>query len=266
MPVRVVGVLVAAGFRRHAGYRAAAAAGALTNSVFGLLRASIVAAAVGAAGGTIAGYDRGYAVTFAWVTQALIAPVYVFTWTELADRVRTGDVAIDLARPVDLQLQYGAADLGRALFTLLPRSVPPLLVGALTFGLAMPTSPMPYLLGGLALLIGIGISFACRFAVNLVAFWLLDIRGPNGLFVLVSNLLCGLYAPVPWFPGWLHALALATPFPSMVQTPADLLTGRVTGGAARLAVAVQLGWLVATVLLGRLILHRATHRLVVQGG
>jgi ABC-2 type transport system permease protein len=264
--VRVVGVLVAAGFRRHAGYRAAAAAGALTNSVFGLLRASIVVAAVGAAGGTIAGYDRASAVTFAWITQALIAPVYVFTWTELADRVRTGDLAVDLARPVDLQLQYGAADLGRALSTLLPRSVPPLLVGALTFGLVLPRSPLTYLLGAVSLLTGVGISFACRFAVNLVAFWLLDIRGPNGLFIVTSNLLCGLYVPVPWFPGWLHALALATPFPSMVQTPADLLIGRVTGVPALLAVAVQLGWLAVTVLLGRAVLRRATRRLVVQGG
>jgi ABC-2 type transport system permease protein len=42
--------------------------------------------------------------------------------------------------------------------------------------------------------------------------------------------------------------------------------GRITGTAALLAVAVQVCWLAAVVLLGRLMLRRATRRLVVQGG
>ena len=41
-------------------------------------------------------------------------------------------------------VQYLAADLGRAAFVVLPRGLPPLLVGALTFGLAMPATPLPY--------------------------------------------------------------------------------------------------------------------------
>jgi ABC-2 type transport system permease protein len=36
------------------------------------------------------------------VSQGLIAVVYAFGWSELAQRVRTGDIAIGLARPVDL--------------------------------------------------------------------------------------------------------------------------------------------------------------------
>jgi len=57
-------------------------------------------AAIGAASGSIGGYDAKSAVTFAWLPQALIAPVYLFTWTDLSLRVRTGDIAIDLA-PAD---------------------------------------------------------------------------------------------------------------------------------------------------------------------
>jgi ABC-2 type transport system permease protein len=44
---------LAAGFRRWSAYRLAAAAGAFTNSVFGLVKASITVAAIGAAGGTL---------------------------------------------------------------------------------------------------------------------------------------------------------------------------------------------------------------------
>ena len=120
------------GFRRWSTYRMATAAGAFTNTVFGFVRAAVVVATVGAAGGALAGYDATAAATYAWLTQALIAPVNVFGWQELALRVRTGDIAVDLSRPVDAQLAFLAADLGRAAFTMIPRGAPPMIAGALT--------------------------------------------------------------------------------------------------------------------------------------
>jgi ABC-2 type transport system permease protein len=52
----------------------------------------------------------------------------------------------------------------------------------------------------------------------------------------------------------------------MLQTPVDVLGGTIRGAAALSAVAVQLGWAVATLGGGRLLLRRATRKLVVQGG
>jgi ABC-2 type transport system permease protein len=264
--VRAVGAFVVAGFRRYSAYRLSVAAGAFTNSVFGLLRASIVVAAVGAAGGTLAGYDEHSVVAYAWITQALIAPVAVFAWNDLGLRVRTGDVAVDLARPVDLQLQFLAADLGRAAYVVLPRGIPPLLVGALTFGLVMPATPLPYLLGAVSLLLAVTISFNLRFLANLSAFWLLDHRGVLGVYVAVSNIFSGMYVPVPWFPDWMAAVARLTPFPSLIQAPADVITGRLDTAGSLRTVGVQLLWLAVTLAVTRLALSRATRRLVVQGG
>ena len=258
--------MFSAGWRRYSRYRAALVAGTFTNSVFGLLKANIYVAAVASAGTQLAGYDARSSITFAWLTQALIAPVNLFAWTELAQRVRTGDVAIDLTRPVDLQLSLLAADLGRAAFVLLPRGLPPLLVAAAITGLALPGTALPYLLGLVSVVLAVSLSFCCRFALNLVAFWLVEIRGVVTLYITASNFLSGLMLPVAWFPDWLRVLATATPFPSFIQYPVDLLTGRVTGWAAAGHLAQQVGWLVATALLGRWMLARATRRLVVQGG
>lgn len=247
------------GFRRWSAYRTAAAAGAFTNTVFGLVKASISVAAVASAGGTLAGYDAGSVATYAWLTQALIGPVHVFGWSELAERVRTGDVVVDLGRPVDLQLSWLAADLGRAAFVLVPRGLPPLLVGAVTFGLVLPAAGWPYALGAVSVVLAVAISFACRFAVNLSAFWLLDVRGAVTLYVVASNVLSGLVVPVHWFPPWMGALAAATPFPSMLQSPVDVITARVSGAAALGVLATQAAWLAATLLTGRLLMARATH-------
>lgn len=258
--------MFANGFRRWAAYRGAMAAGAFTNTVFGLIRAYITVGAIGAAGGTLAGYDAKAGITYAFLAQALIAPVNIFTWNELALRVRTGDVAVDLARPVDPQLAYLASDLGRAAYSLIPRGLPPMLVGGLVFGLAMPATALPYLLGSISLLLAVMLSFACRWLANLAAFWLLDLRGVMMIYVLASGLLSGHLLPVHWFPGWLAAIANATPFPSIIQTPIDIVTGRETAVGALALIGVQLGWLVVALLAGRLVFAAGTRKLVVQGG
>ncbi|MFG2042421.1 ABC transporter permease [Dactylosporangium sp. NPDC048998] len=250
------------GFRRWSAYRTATLAGAFTNCVFGLIRSAVLVAVVGTAGGALAGYDRSTAATYVWLGQALIGPVQLFGWGELAQRVRTGDIAIDLARPADPMLAYLAADLGRATFALLPRGLPPLVVGALVTGLALPHALAPYALGLASVALATALSFACRWLVNLSAFWLLDLRGPMTLYLVVSGVLCGLIVPVHWFPGWLAAIAAATPFPSMVQAPTDVLMGR--SGPQTLA--VQALWLAGLLAAGRAGFALGARRLVIQGG
>jgi ABC-2 type transport system permease protein len=264
--VRPMPALAVAGFRRHSAYRSATVAGAVTNTVFGVVKASITLAAIASAGGAIAGYDAQQGATYSFVCQALLAPVMLFGWHELADRIRTGDIAVDLARPVDLQLSWLAADIGRAGYELLPRGLPPLVVGAVLFGLTLPSSLLPFVLAAVSLALAVALSFACRFLLNLAAFWLIEMRGLLTLYLVGSNVLSGLVVPVHWFPGWMGTIARATPFPSILQTPVDVLSGRTTGWTSIETVAVQALWLIVMLVMGRIVLSRATRKLVVQGG
>jgi ABC-2 type transport system permease protein len=236
------------------------------NTVFGVIKLSILLAVADSAGGSVAGYDKLALSTYAWVSQGLIGVVVIFQWSELADRVRTGDIAVDLARPVDLQLSWLAADLGRALWALVSRAVIPILFGAALFGVRVPTDPTSLVLLPAAVVLAVTVSFACRFLVNLAAFWILEVRGPVLVYVLISGLLGGHMIPVQLFPGWMQVVAYSTPFPSIIQTPIDLVTGQATGWDAAHLVGVQLAWVVLLLVLGRLVLKRATRRLVVQGG
>lgn len=263
---RPAAALAGAGFRRWSTYRQAAVAGVFVNTVFGVIKLSILLAVADSAGGTVAGYDRVGLSTYAWMSQGLIAVVVIFAWTELADRIRTGDIAVDLSRPVDLQLAWLAADLGRAVWALLSRAIVPILFGAVLFGFRVPGSPLVLVLLPVSITLAVVVSFACRFLVNLAAFWLTEIRGLVMFYILVAGLLGGHLVPVQLFPGWLRAAAYATPFPAIIQWPIDLVTGQATGWAVGGVVAAQLGWAVVLLGLGRLVLSRATRRLVVQGG
>lgn len=258
--------LFVAGFRRQSAYRLAMFAGLATNIVFGFIRSAILFAAIDSAGGELAGYTAGTISAYVWLSQGLIGAIQLNGAAEIGDRIRTGDVAIDFTRPVDVQTWHLAEDMGRAAYSMIPRGVPSVLVGALTFGLVMPTTALPYLLGAISIIVGVAISFYCRYAVNIVGFWLLDTRGVRSLYMVTCTFLAGLYVPVGLFPGWLHTLAYSTPFPSILQTPIDVLSGKVVGADAVVVVAVQLGWLAATCLVGRALTNAGRHKLVVQGG
>ncbi len=259
-------MLVRAGFLRQANYRLAMLAGLVTNIVFGFIRAAILFAAIKSAGGTLGGYTAGTISAYVWLSQGLIGAIELSGRAEIGDRVRTGDVAVDFTRPVDLQTWHLAEDLGRAAYTLIPRGLPSVLVGALTVGLVMPATVLPYLLGLVSIIAGVTISFYGRYAVNVLGFWLLDTRGARTLYLVASGFLAGLYVPVGLFPGWLHTLAYCTPFPSILQTPIDVISGRTVGLDAAADVLMQLGWLVAVCLVGRWLTNAGRRKLVLNGG
>ncbi|MEU0540790.1 ABC-2 family transporter protein [Nocardia sp. NPDC005978] len=257
--------LVKAGFRRQSHYRLAMAAGLVTNVVFGFVRAAVLSAAVAANNG-FGGYDHGTIGAYTWLSQGLLGAIAFWTLPDIVERIRTGDIAIDFLRPIDIQFAHLAEYLGRALCTLIPRAAPSVAIGALTFGLALPATPGPYLLGAVSLLLAITISFLSMFAVCLGGFWLVETRGLRALHMICGTFLAGLFAPVHVFPGWLQTIAYATPFPSMLQSPIDVISGRTVGAGALYIVAVQLFWLVTLIALGQVLLRGGRRKLEVQGG
>ena len=94
----------------------------------------------------------------------------------------------------------------------------------------------------------------------------METRGVRSLYGVTSSFLAGLFVPVGLFPDWLSTLALATPFPSILQVPVNIISGHVVGTEALKAVAVQCFWVVMTCLVGRALTRAGRHKLEVQGG
>jgi ABC-2 type transport system permease protein len=197
----------------------------------------------------------------------LLTVVAIWGWAELAERIRTGEIASDLLRPVSPVTSYLAADLGRAGHGMLTRFLPPLLVGMIFFPLYTPVRWQTVPLFAVSVLLAVLVSFACRFLVNSTAYWLQDGRGPITLWVLSAGVLAGLYFPLRLLPDWLAVtLWVATPFPSLLQTPLDVLVERDPAPLQAGLVALQLCWAVVLLLACRLVQRRAERKLVVQGG
>ena len=253
------------GFRRWATYRAATAAGLFVNTVFGFIRVFILLQLFQGRS-EVAGYDRAATIAYAWLTQGLIATIYIWGWQELAVRIRTGDIATDLIRPVH-PLRAGVAfDLGRAAYHALFRGVPPIVVGALVFGFGPPADPIVLAAFGVSVALAVVVSYWFRVLYNLASFWLLDHRGTAMIAITVANLFSGFILPIRFFPPWLEAIANATPFPSMVQLPVDVFVGRASGAEMGLVLGTQLGWAVALMAVCYGVFALGVRKLVAQGG
>ena len=253
------------GYARYAAYPAATLAGLFTNTVFGFMRVFILLA-IFEHRAEVGGYDRAAVVTYAWAGQALLATIYIWGWQEIALRIRTGDIATDLIRPVH-PLRAGLAfDLGRSVYHLVFRGVPPLLLGAAAFGILTPADPIGWLAALVSVALAVVVSYGFRSIYNLFSFWLMDHRGTMLLAISAASLFSGTIIPVRFFPEWLAVVAHATPFPSMVQVPIDVFMGEVGGADLVAALGMQALWSAVLMLTARAVFALGVRRLVVQGG
>ncbi|HET9169590.1 MAG TPA: ABC-2 family transporter protein [Actinospica sp.] len=263
--MRVYLTAVRLSLRRYLAYRSSALAGSLTNTVFGCLRAFVLIA-LWKQKTEIAGWDQSEAVTYAFLTQGLLTPMGVFMAnTELGPRIRSGDVAVDLYRPVDFQAWWFSLDLGRALGAVLLRSGFPVLLGMLLFPVRLPADPLRWAEFAACCVLGYLVSFALRYVVSLVAFWTMDERGMSSILVAAGMFCSGLIVPLTIIPGAFGAVVRHTPWAAVVQMPVNVLLGTQSGG---FGYALAFGCLWSLLLLGggRLLTAAARRKVVVQGG
>ncbi|MGC4111899.1 MAG: ABC-2 family transporter protein [Nocardioides sp.] len=255
-------------FRRYSTYRAATLAGIFTNSVFGLIY-SYAYIQLWTSAPHAGGYDVKDAVTYVWLGQSMIMTVAMWsggTTDDLNERIRTGDVSIDLYRPVPLLWWYYAGDLGRATYHFLTRGLAPSVIGLVLFHIRGPASPAAACGFVVALFLGVTVSFAIRFLVATTAFWVLDSSGVRLMSSVLAMSLSGMVLPLNLVPGVAGTVVRALPWASYVQVPIDVYLGQHAGTDLLAALAFQAMWAVALLACCALVLERATRKVVLQGG
>ena len=114
-----------------------------------------------------------------------------------------------------------------------------------------------------AVVLAMVVSYAIRFLVALSGFWLLDGTGALQVLMVTGVFCSGMALPLNAFPQPLGDVVMLLPWSALLQTPADVLMGRVEVWSA---FAFQAGWAVVLLAVGRLVQGAATRRVVVQGG
>jgi ABC-2 type transport system permease protein len=251
-----------ASVRRYSTYRIATIGAVVESSIASMIRAFVLLAAVHAIG-TVRGLGAIEAATYAFLAGAIDTSLQTMWPTDIDDRIRTGNVIVDLQRPVDFQLWWFAHEAGRTAYMTLTRGIPSFLFGVVVLGIVVPGDAGAAALFAVSLALAFVVAFATRFILSLTGFWLLDTRGTNYLVGAIITFTSGSLLPLAFFPHRVAHVMRALPFAALIQTPFEVFT---SSGPAAPALLSQAAWAIALLLLGRAVLARAVRKVVIQGG
>ena len=210
--------------------------------------------------------DLKEVVSYIWLGQAMFAMLPWRIDQEIEEMVRTGRVAYELVRPLDLHSLWFTRSMANLAAPVFLRAVPMFVVAGIFFGLELPASPfsaMAWFAATIGALI-LGSAFATLMSVSL--FWTISGEGIKRLGPVSVYALSGMIVPLPLFPDWAQGVLSLLPFAGLIDTPFRLYTGHLPPGEILHVLSHQAAWSVVIILAGRYLLGRGIHRVVVQGG
>jgi viologen exporter family transport system permease protein len=273
-PLAPYRALFGARFRMLLQYRAAALGGLITQIVFGLILIMVYDAFYRSSTAAVQPMGFDQVVSYVWLGQALLMMLPWNVDSELRAMMRSGGVAYELGRPVDLYAWWYARAAAQRTAPVVLRAVP--MVVFATLGLPLlglgewrlgPPASLAAGLGFAAAMIG-ALAVACAISVLLYIAWIWTVVA-EGIVMLTStavSMLSGLLIPLPLFPDWARTALRWLPFAGIFDQPARIYAGHIASDELASVLARQLGWAVVLIALGRRLLARGLRRVVVQGG
>ncbi len=264
--------IVSARFRMLLQYRAAAIAGVWTQIFFGFVLIMVYEAFYRSSAAAKP-MTMAQVATYVWLGQALLAMLPWNADTEVRAMVRSGAVAYELTKPVDLYALWFARAVALRTAPTLLRVVPMVIFAMVVLPLlGLPewrlAAPAPAALAGflLALVGALALAAAFTALINISLLWTIGGEGTVMIATTLVSFCSGLLVPLPLFPDWLQRVLAWLPFAGVADLPFRIYNGDLAIADLASVVARQWLWTGLLVLAGRWLLARGMRRLVVQGG
>jgi ABC-2 type transport system permease protein len=257
-----------AALQNELAYRAAALAGIATQFFWGLLRIAVFSAFYAASTGPVP-LSLQQVIDYVWLGQAFLALLPTRVDPAVAAAVRSGTIAYELVRPVDLHGYWFARAISLKLGPALLRA-PPLMICALwlmpeSIALRAPESTLALAVFALSITLALLVSACLTVLLDIFTLRALDGEGATMLVFVGSWVLSGM-VPVPLLPAGIATLIEWLPFAAMADLPFRTYVGQIAPESALPVLLRQLGWVVVLWFAGRSLLAGALRRVVVQGG
>lgn len=250
-------------------YRAAAAAGVLTQLFFGLIFIMIYVAFY-TYNGAAQPMTLKEVTTYIWLQQMFLAFIMLWSYDgELFDMITSGNIAYELCRPWRLYPIWYAKLLAMRLSSAVLRCLPIVIIVFFLpepYRFQLPASPAAFLLFIAALCAGLLLVVAISMFVYISVFWTMSPVGSLLTVTVTGEFFAGMILPVPLMPGWMQTIANLLPFRWTVDFPFRVYTGHIGVQEAVTGIGIQMIWLTVLAASGLWLMRRALRRVVVQGG
>ena len=271
--MQAYGSLFVARFALLLQYRAAALAGVATQLFWGFVKVMVLEAFF-IQSTTAQPITVHEAIGYVWLGQAFL--VAIVPWSgdrDIQALIRSGAIGYDLLRPTDLYSFWFTRALAMRTAPIILRAVPLLCITMLLFpvvglsGWSLAPPSVAALVAFCCSLIGaILLSATLTMLLTVSMMWTLSGEGVNSIFPTLIIIFSGMIVPLPLFPEWIKPLLNALPFSGLLDHPFRLFVGNLPPAALFPVLLHQAVWIFILVLLGRFLVSRGVHKLVIQGG
>lgn len=250
-------------------YRAAALAGIVTQFFWGAMNVLMYRAFYESDAAAFP-MSLEATVTYVWLQQALL--LLFAAWLiehEIFDDIVSGNVVYELCRPIDIYDMWFARSVANRLSRAVLRCLPILLVAGFLpapYGMTAPASATHFVLFLFTCVLGFFVTVAFFMLVYALTFFTIS---PSGLRILITSVVeffAGGIIPLPFFPDGVREVMELLPFASMQNVPLRIYSASMSAGEMQRAIALQVFWLIALVLLGKALCCMAMRRMTLQGG
>ena len=202
-------------------------------------------------------------VSIGWISKSLYLN---YIDREMTEDVQSGQVAMELIKPVDFQMVYFARGLGHSVFRLVLFTPPIVVVTTLFFTVNPPASMLHFFVFLCCTCVSVLIYLQINYIVGLLSIYFISIKGIIYSKNLIIELLSGLLIPIDWFPAWFQLMSKFLPFQAIAYFPLSVYLGRVDTNMLAKPLALQLAWFLILYVIGRLIWQICQRRILIQGG
>lgn len=205
-------------------------------------------------------------ITYTVVSTLISSMFFMGVEDRISDAVKTGSIATDMIKPINLFSLYLAEDIGNLIICFFRSTIPLFIVAVLIFGLPVPASPLHFLVFLLSFVLSYGINWAFSAIFAMIAFSAISLGPAFSVKYHFVNLLSGAIIPIWFFPDWLQTAVQCLPFVYIFQSPLSIYIGKYDIPECLRMVGVQAIWFVGLSVAFYFAQKRATKRVLVQGG
>ena len=215
---------------------------------------------------SIEGFDFAHLLTYIGVGWIIRSFYFNNIDQDLAYQVIEGRLAMDLIKPVNIQLMYVSRAAGESVFRLALLTIPTAVVLFLVYPLRLPASVGHAVAFLVSVLLSFLIVAAINFAVGTFALRLQSILGLMRAKFFLLELFSGLLLPMTFFPHIAQKILAVMPFEYISYVPMLIYLGKLNGVGVARAIGIQILWIAVLLAIGDGLWRWSTRKVIIQGG
>ncbi len=210
----------------------------------------------------INGISKPQIITYIILSRIIFSQITFGSNLVIADKIQSGDIAMDMLLPLDFQLYNYVGRIGDFIFYIFTNGLPSVLISVILFGISPPASILAGAEFMVSIILSVTIAFFIEFILGMLSFYTTNGWGIQQIKVAVIGFFSGALVPIAFFPDWLKAVINVLPLKDMVYTPIAIYLGIAEGKV----IVMQLVWILMLFVASRIVYGIAVRKLTVQGG